>query len=316
VRWTVDDGGGSVGKYLGRRIFNSCVSIIGLIVLVFFLARLSGNPADLYLPPDAPADVRFAFSQSHGFNDPVIVQFWRYANDLTKFDFGQSLTYQRPALTIVLEAYPTTLKLAAVTIALALMISIIAGALAARRPNGIVDRFASITAVVGAGIPNFWLALVVILIFAVALRWLPTSGTGSLKYWILPVAVLFVRPCGIIVQVVRSAMIDALSSAYVKTARTKGLPHRKIIFIHALRNAMLPVITVTGTQAARIINGAVVVETVFGFPGIGRLMLDSISHRDFAVVQAGVIIVSLAIFLLNVLIDFIYVTLDPRVRYD
>jgi peptide/nickel transport system permease protein len=305
-----------VNTYFGRRMLNSLISILGLIVLVFFVARLSGNPAELYLPAETPTAIREAFIKAHGFDDPTIVQFGRFLRDLTKFDFGQSLIYQRPALSLVVEAYPTTLILAGVTIAIALSVSIFAGALAARRPNGIFDRIASLIALLGASIPNFWMALVVILVFAVGLRLLPTSGTGGIKYWILPITVLFLRPCGIIVQVVRSSMIDSLSAAYVKTARAKGLRSRTIVFVHALRNAMLPVITVTGTQLARIINGAVVVETVFGFPGIGRLMITSIMSRDFAVVQAGVIIVALAVFVLNATIDIIYVTLDPRVRYN
>lgn len=305
-----------MGNYLGTRMLHSCISIIGLVMLVFFLARLTGNPAELYLPPDTPAHIIYEFSESHGFNDPTIVQFGRFLKDLVYFDLGESLIYQRPAMAIVLEAYPTTLLLAAASISIALLIAIVVGALAARRPNGIFDRIASLIALLGASVPNFWLALVSIMVFAVGLRWLPTSGTGGIAYWVLPVTVLVVRPCGLIVQVVRSSMIDALSSGYVKTARAKGLHNRTIIFIHALRNAMLPVITVTGTQAARIINGAVIVETVFGFPGIGRLMINSIFSRDFAVVQAGVIVVAIAIFILNTLIDIVYVMLDPRVRYN
>jgi len=297
-------------------MLHSCISIIGLVMLVFFLARLTGNPAELYLPPDTPADIIYEFSQSRGYNDPMIVQFGRFVKDLAHLDLGDSLVFQRPAMAIVLEAYPTTLLLAVAAITIALFIAIITGALAARRPNGIFDRIASLIALSGASVPNFWFALVTIMVFAVGLRWLPTSGTGGIVYWILPVTVLAVRPCGLIVQVVRSSMIDALSSGYVKTARAKGLRSRRIIFIHALRNAMLPVITVTGTQAARIINGAVIVETVFGFPGIGRLMISSIFSRDFAVVQAGVIIVAIAIFILNTMIDIVYVMLDPRVRYN
>jgi peptide/nickel transport system permease protein len=153
------------------------------------------------------------------------------------------------------------------------------------------------------------------LVFAVGLHWLPTSGTGGPSYWVLPIAVLVLRPCGLIAQVVRGSMISALSSAYVKTARAKGAKSRAIIFVHALRNAMLPVITVAGDQAAGIINGAVVVETVFGFPGIGKLLIDAITYRDFAVLQAAVLVTAVAIFALNIAIDIGYALLDPRIRH-
>ena len=166
-----------------------------------------------------------------------------------------------------------------------------------------------------ASAPDFWLAVMAIFVFAVGLGWVPTSGTGSPAHWILPVAILFVRPFGLILQVVRGSMIGALSSAYVKTAQAKGVRQRTIVFVHALRNAMLPVITVAGDQAAALLNGAVVVETIFGFPGIGKLMIDSILQRDFTVIMAAIMITALAIFLMNLLIDIAYALLDPRIRY-
>ena len=305
-----------MGKYLARRIIYSCISMAGLIVLVFFLARLTGNPADLYLPINTPQDVRQEFSQSHGFNDPALAQFERFVINLAHLDLGDSLRQQRPALDIVFEAFPITLKLSASAMVLVMAISIVAGALAARRPNGVFDRIVSLIALGSASVPTFWLAIVGVLIFAVRLRWLPTSGMGDFSHWILPLMVLIVRPCGIIVQVARSSMIDALSSAYVKTARAKGVCKRTIVFVHALRNAMLPVMTVAGDQAAGMINGAVIVEMIFGFPGIGKLMIDSISNREFVIVQAAVIVVAVTIFLMNFLIDLAYVALDPRIRHN
>ncbi len=215
-----------------------------------------------------------------------------------------------------MEAFPTTLLLAAGAMALALVVAIVAGALAAFRPNGVLDRFVNVISLAGASLPNFWLALVSVLVFAVWLKWLPTSGPGGLSHWVLPILVLFVRPCGLIAQVVRGSMISALSSAYVKTARAKGVRTRVIIFVHALRNAMLPVITVAGDQASGMINGAVVVEMIFGLPGIGKLMLDSIQYRDFAVVQGTVIVTAAAIFLMNILIDLAYAVLDPRIKHN
>lgn len=305
-----------MGRHVTTRLVHSAISMVGLIVLVFFLARLTGNPMDLYLPIDTPADVRDAFSRAHGFDEPVIVQFWRFLVDLSHFDLGQSLRQERPVLQLVLEAFPTTLLLAFFAMSLALLIAIVAGSLAAHRPNGALDRFVNVISLAGASLPNFWVALVSVLVFAVWLRWLPTSGPGGITHWILPVMVLAIRPCGLIAQVVRGSMISALSSAYVKTARAKGVRKRAVVFVHALRNAMLPVITVAGDQATGMINGAVIVELIFGLPGIGKLMIDSIQYRDFAMIQGGVILTALAIFILNILIDLAYAWLDPRIKYS
>jgi peptide/nickel transport system permease protein len=304
-----------LGSYVTTRMLYSAVSMAGLIVLVFFLARLTGNPVDLYLPIDTPVEVRNAFSRANGFDDPLLVQFGSFLSDLLRLDFGSSLRQQRPVLNLVLEAFPTTLALAAGAMTVALSIAIVVGSLAARKPNGVLDRFVNFISLAGASLPNFWVALVSVLVFAVWLRWLPTSGPGGISHWILPIAVLAIRPCGLIAQVVRGSMISALSSAYVKTARAKGVRTRSIVFVHALRNAMLPIITVAGDQAAGMINGAVVVEVIFGLPGIGKLMIDAIQYRDFALIQGGVIVTAAAIFALNVLIDGAYAVLDPRIKY-
>lgn len=304
-----------MGEFLSRRTLYSLISLVGLIVLVFFLARLTGDPTNLYLPLDASLEARDEFRARHGFDDPLLVQFGRFATDLARFDLGQSVRQARPAIEIVLEALPTTLTLAAWTMGLAVSLAIVVGSLAAVRPGGPFDRLASIISLAGASAPDFWVAITGILVFAVALNWLPTSGTGTVWHWILPLAVLLIRPFGLLVQVVRGAMMTALSSAYVKTARAKGVRGRRIVFLHALRNSMLPVITVAGDQAAGIINGAVIVETVFGFPGIGKVMIDAIMQRDFAVIQAAILATALLIFVMNILIDLAYAMLDPRVRY-
>lgn len=304
-----------MGDFLTRRTLYSLVSLVGLVVLVFFLARLTGDPTNLYLPLDASLEQRAEFRERHGFDDSLVVQFQRFLGDLARFDLGMSIRKARPALEVVLEALPTTLTLAAWTMSLAVVLAILVGSLAAVRPGGVFDRTASVLSLAGASAPDFWIAITGILVFAVSLGWLPTSGTGSLAHWIMPLAVLLVRPFGLLVQVVRGAMLTALSSAYVKTARAKGVPGRRVVFLHALRNSMLPVITVAGDQAAGIINGAVIVETVFGFPGVGKLMIDAITQRDFAVIQAAVLATAVLIFAMNILIDLAYAMLDPRVRY-
>ncbi|MBX5156852.1 MULTISPECIES: ABC transporter permease [unclassified Rhizobium] len=302
-------------SFIGKRAIASGVSLVVLIVIVFFLSRLTGDPTDLYLPIDATTEMRQQFREMNGFNDPLIIQFGRYVADLAQGNFGQSLRQARPAMDVVLEAFVWTFWLAVITMALVTVAAIVIGSLAAFRVGGVFDRLATFFSLIGAAAPDFWLAIVAIVIFAVKLHVLPTSGTGTFWHWVLPVSVLFIRPFGLILQVVRGSMISVLSSAYVKTARAKGVRSNSIIFIHGLRNAMLPVITVIGDQAAAILNGAVVVETVFGFPGIGKLMIDSILLRDFAVVLAVIMVSALAIFIMNLLIDIAYALLDPRIRY-
>jgi peptide/nickel transport system permease protein len=289
--------------------------MIGLIVLVFFTVRLTGNPANLYLPVDVSSEVRAEFAERHGFNDPAIVQFGRFVMDLFRFDMGTSLRQQRPALTIVLEAFPTTLKLATVTMLISIMLSIFIGSWAAHRPGGVFDRIGSILSLGGASAPDFWVAIMLILLVAVRLRLLPTSGTGGFLYWVLPITVLILRPTGLITQVVRASMISALASPYIRTARAKGVGDRAILFVHALRNAGLSILTVAGDQAVGFVNGAVIVETIFGWPGVGKIMIDAIIWREFQVVQAAVVVTATAIFVMNIGIDVLYALLDPRIRH-
>ncbi len=301
--------------FLAKRAIASAFSILGLVILVFFLSRLTGDPANLYLPIDASAESREQFRELHGLNDPLLIQFYNYASSLARFDFGMSIRRAEPAIDAVMRGFAWTLQLALITMTLVTLMAIIIGSFAAFKVGGIFDRFATFFSLIGASAPDFWIAIVAIVFFSVHLGWVPTSGTGTIWHWILPVAVLFIRPFGLILQVVRGSMISVLSSAYIKTARAKGVKDRPIIFVHALRNAMLPVITVIGDQAAGLLNGAVIVESIFGFPGVGKLMIDSILQRDFPVIMAAIMVTAFAIFLMNLLIDIIYALLDPRIRY-
>lgn len=303
-----------MGKKIFTRILASFFSLITLIVIVFFLSRLTGDPAALFLPIDASQEMLDKFRELHGLNDPLIEQFARYVRDVMQLDFGESIRKARPAIDVVLEAFTWTLQLALITISLVTVAAIVIGSLAAFRPGGVFDRFVSLLSLIGASAPDFWIAIVGIVVFSVSLGWVPTSGTGTVWHWILPISVLFIRPFGLILQVVRGSMLTAFGSAYVKTARAKGVGNRSIIFVHTLRNAMLPVITVIGDQAAAMLNGAVIVETIFGFPGVGKLMIDSILQRDFNVILAAIMVTALAIFIMNLLIDIVYSMLDPRLR--
>ncbi|AUH35293.1 ABC transporter permease [Paracoccus tegillarcae] len=302
-------------KFLFKRAISSAISLTLLIVAVFFLSRLTGDPTDLYLPIDASQEARDNFRAVHGLDRPLIVQFGNYVWDILHLDFGDSIRRARPALEVVLEAFKWTLQLALITMTLVSVAAITLGSLAAFNVGGFFDRVATFFSLIGAAAPDFWVAIVAIVFFSLTLGWVPTSGTGTAAHWVLPIAVLFIRPFGLILQVVRGSMITALSSAYVKTARAKGVTPKKQIFVHALRNAMLPVITVIGDQAAALLNGAVVIETIFGFPGVGKLMIDSILQRDFSVILAAIMVTAIAIFIMNILIDLAYAVLDPRIRY-
>jgi peptide/nickel transport system permease protein len=305
-----------VTEYVLRRLFYSLLSFFGLLALVFFLTRMTGDPAYLYLPQNADAAARHAFSEQHGFTDPILVQFGRYLVGLMQLDFGISLRQHRSAMDIALEAFPTTLKLAVTAMAIAISLSIVVGSLAAYRVGGVFDRIATIVSLAAGSAPDFWVAIVGILVFAATLHVLPTSGTGGFEYWVMPITVLVLRPFGLLVQVVRGTMIGALTSPYVKTAIAKGVGDRRIIFVHALRNSMLSMITVAGDLMVSLVNGAVIVESVFGWPGIGRLMIDAIFQRDFPVVQSTILVTASAVLVLNVLIDVLYSALDPRIRHN
>lgn len=301
-------------KLIFGRVISSFFSLIALIVAVFFLSRLTGDPAALFLPREATQEMLDNFRRQNGLDQPLLVQFGHYLWDLLHLDFGQSLRQARPAIDVVLEGFTWTFQLAVITMSLVTIAAIVIGSIAAFRPGGLFDRFTSVVSLIGASAPDFWVAIVAIVVFAVNFAWLPTSGTGTPWHWILPIAVLFIRPFGLILQVVRGSMIQSFGSLYVKTARAKGVGNTAIIFVHTLRNAMLPVITVIGDQAAAMLNGAVVIETIFGFPGVGKLMIDSILQRDFNVVLAAIMVTALAIFVMNILIDLAYAVLDPRVR--
>ncbi|WGF88579.1 ABC transporter permease [Marinivivus vitaminiproducens] len=301
-------------RYVLGRLAQSLVALLLLLLIIFAMTRLTGDPTDLYLPLSASEAERAAFAEAQGFNDPLIVQFGRYVGEIAQGSFGESLFKARPALDVALEAFPVTLKLAAFTMAIAMACAVVLGSLAAYWPNSLFDRVVSVLTIVIASTPTFWVAIVAIVIFSISFQWLPTSGTGSAVHWILPVGVLVLTPLGLLTQVVRASMVGCLRSAYVKTAMAKGAASRRIIFVHALRNAVLPLITVAGVQATGLINGAVVIETIFGFPGIGKLMIDSIRNRDFALTVACITLAAVVVYLMNMLIDIVYSRLDPRVR--
>jgi peptide/nickel transport system permease protein len=303
-----------VFAFLGRRLAASVVALVGVVVIVFFLGRLTGTPALLYLPQGATQQMVNQFNESHGFNRPVLDQFLTFVGNAAHMDFGQSIYQQRSAMAAVASVFPQTLLLALIAMTLSLLIAVVLGSIAASHQFRFVDRLVTFSALTTASIPDFWFALVGVLIFAVHWHLVPTSGQSNLQSWILPVATLMLAPVGVLTQVVRGAMIEALNSGYVQNARSRGFTHRRMVYRHALRNAALPIITVAGDRAAGMVNGAIIVGTVFAWPGIGSVLVQAVLNRDFAVIQAGVFLVGIAVILLNLLVDVTYVVVDPRVR--
>ncbi len=302
--------------YFLRRTGYALLALAGLMIAVFFLVRLTGDPVNLYLPVDATQAARDAMRVRLGLDRSVWFQFLDWGAQMLRFDFGTSLWHNRPALEVVLQALPNTLALGAIALILAFGSAIVFGSLAALKPGSWFDRLVNLVSQAAASVPDFWLGLMGILIFAVSFRLLPTSGFGGPIYWVLPVACLFARPFGTLVQIVRGSMIEALNASFVRTARAKGASEGRVTFVHALRTALLPAITVTGDLAAQFAGGGGVVEVVFGFPGIGKLLIDGILKRDFALVQASIFCVAVVIFLINILVDLLYAAVDPRVRLE
>jgi peptide/nickel transport system permease protein len=300
--------------YLRKRIVSSALPLVVVIVGVFALARMTGNPASLYLPLNATQQMRDDFTARNGLDQPLLVQMADYFGGVLRLDFGQSLRTGQDAAAMALRAFPATLQLAATTMVLAVLLALVVGCWAALKPNGIADRISSFVSMAAASIPDFWLAIVGIWVFAITLGWLPTSGVSGAGAWVLPIATLLLRPFGVLVQIVRGSMVSALSEPYIKLARSRGAGELRVVTHHALRNAAAPALTVAGDLTVGLVNGAVVVETMFGWPGIGKLMIDSILQRDFAVLQAAVLLTAVAIFALNILIDMGYALLDARVR--
>jgi peptide/nickel transport system permease protein len=300
--------------FLLRRLATSVVTVIGVVVIVFFLARITGNPANLYLPEGASPERYAQFNAQHGFDLPLWQQFLRFLGGAVQFDFGDSIWQQRPALEAAAEAMPPTLGLAVIALTVSLVIAVPLGAIAARRKFTVVDKTITFSSLTAASIPDFWFALVGVLFLAIQFGLLPTSGAATPAAWILPVATLTLAPLGVLVQVTRGAMIDSLASGYVQNARARGFVSNRLVYRHALRNAALPIITVAGDRAAGMVNGAIIVGTVFAFPGIGSLIVGAVLNRDFALIQASVFIVGIAVVLLNILVDITYALADPRVR--
>jgi len=300
--------------FLASRALYTLVVVWGVSIAVFLLIRLGGDPTALFLPPEANAEEIARMREALGFDRPYLVQYVDFLLRALRGDFGFSLRQQQPAMDLVLDRLPATLELGAVALVLSLVIGIPLGLVSAIHRGSSIDRVAMLISLFGQSFPAFWLAIMMILLLSETLAVLPPSGRGGLEHLVMPGTVLAAFSTAIITRLLRSSMIEVLQTDYIRTARSKGLRPRTVIFRHALRNAAIPTLTVVGLQVGALLGGAVITEEVFAYPGVGRLAVQAIAQRDFAVVQAFVIFSAVLIVSINLLIDAVYVWLDPRLR--
>jgi peptide/nickel transport system permease protein len=300
--------------YLGRRLGQVVPTLLGVTLVVFLLVRVSGDPTQLLLPETATPEDRELFRKQHGLDQPIPVQYVRYLGNLLRGDLGRSLVDQQPALDVVLERLPATVELALAAILIAVGVGIPVGVLSAVRRGSVLDRLAMLGALTGQSMATFWVGILLILVFAVQLRWLPVSGRDGLRHLVLPALTLSLYLMPLLARMTRSSMLEVWGQDFVRTARAKGLREGSVVLRHSLRAALIPVVTVLGLQFGGALAGAIVTESVFAWPGVGTFVLDAIYKRDYPVVQAAVLIVATVYLFTNLLVDVLYVVLDPRIR--
>ena len=300
--------------YIAGRLATAVLVIVGVSVVSFFLTFLTGDPAEIMLPPGATAVQIEKFRAEWGFADPLPVQYWRFLKRAVHGDFGVSLRHGQSSLPLIVARLPATLQLTVTAMLLAILLAVPLGVLAATHRGGPIDLVAMSVALVGQSVPNFWLAIMMILLFAVSWGLLPTSGRGGVAHVVMPAAAIAINLMALLTRLVRSTMIEMLSEDYVRTARAKGLRELFVTSRHALPNALIPLVTVVGLQFGYILGGAVVIETIFTWPGVGLFTIQAILNRDYPVVQAAVFILATAVVLINLAVDLLYVWLDPRIR--
>lgn len=305
----------TMSYYIWQRLWHTLFVLVAISIVSFFFIRLSGDPVMLMLPADASRAAIEELRQSMGFNDPIYVQYGRFAAGVLTGDLGNSLYYHRPVLQLVLERLPASLELAAAALVFALVVAVPIGIVSAVWRGSIIDFLSMLGALFGLSMPHFWLGIMMILLFSVTLGWLPTSGRGGIEHLVMPALALGVSLLAMFARLTRSLMLEVLSLDYVRTARAKGLPEWIVVAKHALRNALVPLVTVAGLEFGFLLGGVVVIETVFAWPGLGRLVVQAIFNRDFPVVQAAVLVLACIFVLVNLVVDLLYGWLDPQIRF-
>ena len=302
-------------RYILRRLLYALITLALLSILIFCLVRITGDPVLLMAEPGAKEEDLEAIRREFGLDQPWVVQYGVFITNMLQGDFGTSLYYRVPAFELYLQRLPASLLLATVAMAISLLLGIPVGLLSAVRVNTWFDNFGKIFAILGLSLPSFWVGLMLILVISVYLDWLPSSGSGDFQHIIMPAFSLGCVFTAAHMRLARSAMLEVLGSEYIKLARIKGLSERLVIAKHAFKNALIPVLTLAGISLVQMVNVAVVVESVFAWPGIGRLLYEGIAFRDFPVVQTTVLMGGVMIVGVNLLVDILYAYIDPRIRY-
>jgi ABC-type dipeptide/oligopeptide/nickel transport system permease component len=303
------------GRYLLQRLLHSVLVVLGVSLIVFLISHLTGDPAVLMAQPGATEKDLQALRERLGLDAPLPVQYLRFVGGAAHGDFGNSIWQNQPVLGLILDRLPATLQLTASAMLVALGLAFPVGIAAALNRNSIVDRLVMLLALAGQSVPVFWLGLMLILVFSVNLHWLPSSSTGTWQHLVLPAVTLGAFSMARTARLVRSGLLEVLGLDYVRTARAKGLGERAVILRHALRNGLIPVVTSVGLELGALLGGAVITETIFAWPGVGRLIVQAIFNRDFPLVQAAVFVLSLIFIGVNLATDALYTVLDPRIRY-
>lgn len=303
-------------RFIARRLIQAIVTLLMMTMVVFSMARLTGSPVDLMVDMYATDQDRAELAHRLGLDEPLPVQYANFVFNAVRGDFGDSIRMRRPAIELVWERFPATLQLAGVSMFIAILIALPIGVLSAVRRDTMLDRLGKLVALLGQSMPVFWLGLVLILVFSVWLRVLPTSGDGGPIYYVLPSVTLGWYVVAGIMRLTRSSMLDVLDAEFVKLARVKGLPERTVIWKHCLKNAAIPVVTFSAIIFMGLLTGSIVTETIFAWPGVGRLAYQAVIWRDFPLIQTIVILFTTLYVLVNLAIDLMYVYLDPRIRYS
>lgn len=284
--------------------------------MVFVLVYMAGDPVALMLPEDASEADREALREALGLNKPFLVQFVTFLSNLITGNFGTSFRYNQEALPLVLERLPATFELATASMIVAIIIAIPLGVYSARKRNSFVDLFITGGSVLGKAMPNFWLGIMLILLLAVNYQVFPVSGRGTIAHLILPAITLGTGIAAEMTRLIRSSMLEILNQDYIRTAKSKGVSDSKVVFVHAFRNSLIPVVTIMGLQISSLVSGALITETVFSWPGLGLLLVQAVNGRDMAIVQAAVFVIAVLVIVINLLTDLIYRLLDPRINYS
>ena len=302
--------------FILRKTLRALLTMFLVVTFTFLILRISGDPTEVMFPDDVPQEVKDAYRSAWGLDRPLPEQFAKYLVSVGHGDLGYSFRDSRPALDVVTERIPATLRLGLCSFALSVCLGIPLGLCAAFRRNTFLDRLATSVSVMGYSMPNFFLGILLILLFSLKLRLLPSSGAATPEHLIMPVITLGTATAGIVARFTRTAVLDVLGQPFVMAARAKGLSVPRLVFGHVLPNAAIPVITILGLQLGSVIGGALVTETVFAWPGIGRLLVQSVNYRDLAVVQTIVLIIAASMIICNLLVDMAYGWLDPRIRSE